>query len=159
MGRAGDRLALGISFGSSENEIGKAQRKFLLENFGEEISLKLADNKIGCATGFRTVSDHFGPFSNNLGAFFDHFRTVSDHFRNVLGLFCEDRAGAITEQEKNLRAKTFGPQIFCESVSDDPARTNKRKDARKTEKNRFSSENFNDTSLCCLLYTSPSPRD
>ena len=76
---------------------------------------------------FQTFSDHFRIVPGR-------FQTVFGLFRTVFGPFCDDRAGATTTQENKLRAKNLlaeGPQIFCESVSDDRARTNERKDGQK----------------------------
>ena len=68
---------------------------------------------------------------------FKLFRIVSDRFRTVLGPFCDDRAGATTAQETKLRAKNLraeAAQICCESISDDQARRNERRDGRKTKR-------------------------
>ena len=59
-------------------------------------------------------------FSDRFRIVSDRFQTVSDRFRPVF----DDCAGEKQIRAKNLRAE--GPQILCESVCDDRARTNER---------------------------------
>ena len=103
---------------------------------------------------FGPFSNRLGPFRTVVGPFrpvfgplskFQPFRTVFKQFRILFGPFLDcfgpfsdcfariERVRRPRRKTKKIRAKNLrakGPQIFCESVCDDRARTNERKIGR-----------------------------